>query len=92
MWKSDLDKRREADTSTPKVVIVNAWESDGCDWNCRATGCLTLNPIGSEITRMSKITIKTDSHCAALSVTPETYGRLASSAWLRLTLATLFAK
>ncbi|MBC8097498.1 MAG: hypothetical protein H7Y43_16970 [Akkermansiaceae bacterium] len=30
MWKSDLDKRREADNSTPQVVIINAWESDYC--------------------------------------------------------------
>lgn len=30
MWKSDLDKRREAVNSLPKAVIVNAWESDYC--------------------------------------------------------------
>src|SRR5258706_2225078 len=30
MWKSDLEKRRQADSNVPKVVILNAWESDYC--------------------------------------------------------------
>ncbi|MSU59071.1 MAG: hypothetical protein EXS35_13040 [Pedosphaera sp.] len=30
MWKSDLDKRKEADPSIPKAIILNAWESDYC--------------------------------------------------------------
>jgi hypothetical protein len=28
MWKSDLDKRRASDSAIPKVIKVNAWESD----------------------------------------------------------------
>src|SRR5437868_3159267 len=30
MWKSDLDKRKEADSTIPKPIILNAWESDFC--------------------------------------------------------------
>ena len=30
MWKSDLDKRRANDSVIPKVITVNAWESDYC--------------------------------------------------------------
>jgi predicted KAP-like P-loop ATPase len=30
MWKSDLDKRQASDSATPKVITVNAWESDYC--------------------------------------------------------------
>jgi KAP family P-loop domain len=30
MWKSDLDKRRESAPAIPKVIIINAWESDYC--------------------------------------------------------------
>jgi hypothetical protein len=30
MWKSDLDKRKEADSAIPKPIILNAWESDFC--------------------------------------------------------------
>lgn len=28
MWKTDLENRRKTDESTPKCIIVNAWESD----------------------------------------------------------------
>jgi KAP family P-loop domain len=30
MWKSDLDTRRASDPAIPKVITVNAWESDYC--------------------------------------------------------------
>jgi hypothetical protein len=30
MWKSDLDKRRASGSAIPKVITVNAWESDYC--------------------------------------------------------------
>ena len=30
MWNADLDQRRSADTSLPKTIFLNAWESDFC--------------------------------------------------------------
>ena len=30
MWKSDLDNRRKGAPAIPKVIIINAWESDYC--------------------------------------------------------------
>jgi hypothetical protein len=30
MWKDDLDKRREKGANLPKVIMLNAWESDYC--------------------------------------------------------------